>query len=99
MPMESDTTTVAAEPGVVVGYSAAGELTWVLMSVLGKHPPSDGAAWAARGAEHPELVERITSFWEDGAWWGELLVVADRTGTFLDPEPERLFERLLEGVG
>jgi DNA-binding transcriptional ArsR family regulator len=99
MPMESDTTTVVAEPGVVVGYSAAVELTWILMSVLGKHTSSDEAEVAALRAEHPELVERIASFWEDGAWWGELLVVADRTGTFLDLEPERLFERLLEGVG
>src|SRR5690349_3782004 len=100
MPMESDTSTaVAAGPGVVVGYSAAVELTWILMSVLGKHTSSDEAEVAALRAEHPELVERIASFWEDGAWWGELLVVADRTGTFLDPEPDALFARLLEGVG
>jgi len=65
--MESDTTTVAAEPGVVVGYSAAVELTWILMSVLGKHTSSDEAEEAALRAEHPELVERIASFWEDGA--------------------------------
>jgi len=98
--MESDTTTaVAAEPGVVVGYSAAVELTWIVMSVLGKHTSADEAEVAALRAEHPELVARIASFWEDTAWWGELLVIADRTGTLLDPEPERLFERLLEGVG
>jgi DNA-binding transcriptional ArsR family regulator len=100
MPMESDTTTaVAAEPGVVIGYSAAVELTWILMSVLGKHTSADEAEVAALRAEHPELVARVASFWEDTAWWGELLVIADRTGTILDPEPERLFARLLEGVG
>jgi len=98
--MESDTTTaVAAEPGVVIGYSAAVELTWILMSVLGKHTSADEAEVAALRAEHPELVARVASFWEDTAWWGELLVIADRTGTLLDPEPERLFARLLEGVG
>jgi len=98
--MESDTpTAVATERGVVVGYSAAVELTWILMSVLGKHTSSDEAEVAALRAEHPELVERVATFWEDGAWWGELLVVADRTGTFLDTDPERLFERLLQGVG
>jgi DNA-binding transcriptional ArsR family regulator len=100
MPMESDTTTaVAAEPGVVIGYSAAVELTWILMSVLGKHTSADEAEVAALRAEHPELVARVASFWEDTAWWGELLVIADRTGTLLDPEPERLFARLLDGVG
>jgi DNA-binding transcriptional ArsR family regulator len=100
MPMESDTTTaVAAEPGVVIGYSAAVELTWILMSVLGKHTSADEAEVAALRAEHPELVARVASFWEDTAWWGELLVIADRIGTILDPEPERLFARLLEGVG
>jgi len=98
--MESDTTTaVAAEPGVVIGYSAAVELTWILMSVLGKHTSEDEAEVAALRAEHPELVARVASFWEDTAWWGELLVIADRTGTLLDPEQERLFARLLEGVG
>jgi ArsR family transcriptional regulator len=100
MPMESDTTTaVVAEPGVVVGYSAAVELTWILMSVLGKHTSSDEAEVVALRAEHPDLVRRIESFWEDGAWWGELLVIADRTGTFLDSDPERLFAKVLEGAG
>src|SRR5262249_43460382 len=100
MPMESDTpTAVATERGVVVGYSAAVELTWILMSVLGKHTSSDEAEVAALRAEHPELVARVGTFGEEGAGWGELLVVADRTGTFLDTAPERLFERLLQGVG
>src|SRR3954447_18425864 len=100
MPMESDSSTaVVAEPGVVVSYSAAVELTWILMSVLGKHTSSDEAAVVALRAEHPDLVRRIESFWEDGAWWGELLVIADRTGTFLDADPERLFAKILEGVG
>src|SRR6478609_7223858 len=82
MPMESTPAAVAAEPGVIVGYSAAVELTWILMSVLGKHTSSDEAEVAELRAEHPELVARVASFWEDGAWWGELLVIADRTGTF-----------------
>ena len=87
MPMESDSRRRRREPGVVVGYSAAVELTWILMSVLGKHTSSDEAEVAALRAEHPELVARVASFWEDGAWWGELLVIADRTGTFLETDP------------
>jgi DNA-binding transcriptional ArsR family regulator len=69
------------------------------ISEVYKHTSSDEEQVAAVRAEHPDLIERVETFWTDGGWWGELLVIADRSGTFLDPDPTALLAYIGEGVG
>jgi DNA-binding transcriptional ArsR family regulator len=42
-------------------------------------------------AAHPELVERIRTFWGDGipTEWGELPLIADAAGVCFEPDPAR----------
>jgi DNA-binding transcriptional ArsR family regulator len=98
---ESATATLPTTQGAVVSTSAAVELTWQVMSIseASKHTSSDDEQVAAIRAEYPELIERVESFWTDGGFWGELLVIADRSGTMLDPDPTALLASILEGVG
>ena len=103
MPIDSEalTATLTTTPGVVVSTSAAVELSWQVMSIAqtSKHTPSDEEELAAIRAEYPELVERVEGFWPEEGFWGELLVIADRSGTFLDPDPTALLDFILDGVG
>ncbi len=103
MPFDGETTTATlpATTGAVVSTSAAVELTWLVMSIseVSKHTSSDEEQVAAVRAEYPELIERIETFWTDGGWWGELLVIADRSDTLLDPDPTALLDFILGGVG
>lgn len=103
MPIESEalTATLTTTPGVVVATSAAVELSWQVMSIaeLSKHTSSDEEQVAALRAEYPDLVQRIEGFWPDEGFWGELLVIADRSSTLLDPDPTALLDCIVDGVG
>lgn len=99
MPLDTESAPVATTPGVVVSTSAPIELTWIVMSLLGKHTSSNEEEVQAMRAAHPELVRRIEAFWTDPAWWGEVVVIAERNGTLLDPGPDRFLELLEQGVG
>ena len=102
MPFDDETTTATLAPptGPIVSTSAAVELTWLVMSIseVSKHTSSDEEQVAAVRAEYPELIERIEKFWPDTGWWGELLVIADRSGTLLDPDPTALLDAILAGI-
>jgi DNA-binding transcriptional ArsR family regulator len=102
MPIDDETTAVTVAPptGPIVSTSAAVELTWLVMSIseVSKHTSSDEEQVAAVRTEYPELIERIEKFWPDTGWWGELLVIADRSGTLLDPDPSALLASILAGV-
>ena len=103
MPIESEvaTATLTTTPGVTVSTSAAVELSWQVMSIseLSKHTSSDEEQVASLRAEYPELVRRIETFWPEEGFWGELLVIADRSGTLLDPAPAALLDFIVDGVG
>ena len=103
MPIESEvaTATLTTTPGVTVSTSAAVELSWQVMSIseLSKHTSSDEEQVASLRAEYPELVRRIETFWPEEGFWGELLVIADRSGTLLDPDPAALLDFIVGGVG
>lgn len=103
MPIESETLTAThtTTPGVVVATSAAVELSWQVMSLaeMSKHTSSDEEQVAALRAEYPELVQRIEGFWPEEGFWGELLVIADRSSTLLDPDPTALLDFIADGVG
>jgi DNA-binding transcriptional ArsR family regulator len=102
MPFDSETVTATlTTQGAAVSTSAAVELTWQVMSIseTSKHTSSDEEQVAAIRLEHPELIEQIETFWSDGGWWGELLVIADRSGTLRDPDPSALLASILDGVG
>jgi DNA-binding transcriptional ArsR family regulator len=102
MPIDDEVSTVTlTTTGTRVSTSAAVELTWEVMSISPdcKYTSSNEEQVAALRAEHPDLIKRIESFWDDGAWWGELLVIADRSGTLLDPDPTALLDFIVAGVG
>jgi DNA-binding transcriptional ArsR family regulator len=76
--------------------SAASELFWLLLYLMrAKRLPEDHPA-ALLAARHPDLRERIVSFWDDGGEGGytELFVLAQRSGTLLHSDPDAFLGRL-----
>jgi DNA-binding transcriptional ArsR family regulator len=80
MPSLDDAAAAPPDPRITVRASAPVELCWALHAALKREFRDGHPALAALYDEHPELLERASSFWDDDASPGlgflELLVLA-----------------------
>ena len=87
----------AEGPRVRVSPSAPLELMWILHNVQAKHVLS--GPYSSLEPLRSELKDRLTSFWADGVrGFTETIVLSERSGTTLDLDLDRFFERLYEAV-
>jgi DNA-binding transcriptional ArsR family regulator len=94
-------TSQGLEASVRVAVSAPKELALGLFLVLrrDREQQHQAPAWLpVLLREHPSLHQRIVTFWDEAetsgySEWGELVVIAWRTGTLFDEEMERFFDR------
>ena len=84
-------------PRVRVSPSAPLELMWVLHNLQAKHVL--GGVYSALEPYRQDLGLKLRNFWADGVrGYTETIVLSERTGTTLDADLERYFDRLDEAI-
>jgi DNA-binding transcriptional ArsR family regulator len=98
MPSLDDAAAAPPEPRVTVRASAPVELCWALHAALKQDFRDGHPALGALYDEHPELLERAASFWDDAASPGlgflELLVLAHEGDELFSLDLGGLFAKL-----
>jgi DNA-binding transcriptional ArsR family regulator len=88
---------VAEATRVRVSASAPLELMWILHNLQAKHVLS--GPYASLERLRGDMQPKVASFWADGVrGYTETIVLAERSGTTLDLDLDRYFERLDEAI-
>jgi len=81
-----------------VAVSAPLELMWVLHNLQAKHVLS--GPYSSLEPLREELQPKLRSFWGDGVrGYTEVIVLSERSGTTLDLDLDRFFDRLDDAIG
>jgi len=81
-----------------VAASAPLELMWVLHNLQAKHVLS--GPYSSLEPLREELQPKLRSFWGDGVrGYTEVIVLSERSGTTLDLDLDRFFDRLDDAIG
>jgi ArsR family transcriptional regulator len=79
----------------VIGPSLALDLSWASHSVWSPRLRAQHPILGALVAEHPEIIESLHEFWDDGAdYFTELQVLAHTAGALEETDFDRLFDSL-----
>jgi DNA-binding transcriptional ArsR family regulator len=81
-------------PSVIVAPSMVIDLSWAVHAAEKIQLQAGHPLLRTLYEDHPELAQRIRTFWDDDTYFTELQVLAHRAGALSLIDPEELWERL-----